>query len=468
MGEPDLESQPPKTIEEATKEKEEKEIKVEKGYGLPVWRKCIILFVVSWMTLAVTFSSTSLLPATPEIAEEFNTTPETLNITNAGVLLAMGFSSLIWGPLNNLIGRRISYNIAILILCACSAATAVSVDMKMFTAFRVLGGLTGTSFMVSGQTILADIFEPVVRGTAVGCFMAGSVSGPAIGGLIVTFSSWRNIYWLQVGMTGFGLALAIIFVPEIKQESKVSPEDKGKTTVLSALRLFNPLRIFRQWIYPNIFFSDLTCGLLATFQYSLLTSARSIFNPRFHLTTALVSGLFYLAPGAGFLIGSIIGGKLSDRTVRKYIAIRGFRLPQDRCNSGLVTLFAVLPVSALIYGWTLQEGKGGMVVPILAAFFAGWGLMGSFNCLNTYVAEAIPHKRSEVIAGKYIVQYIFSAGSSALVVPVIDAIGVGWTFTICVVFSIIGGLLTMATARWGQDMQRWAERTFRIHDKPGF
>ncbi|KAF5866674.1 hypothetical protein ETB97_010769 [Aspergillus alliaceus] len=466
MGGPDLESQTPNTIDGVTREEEEKAVKAGKGYDLPIWRKCIILFVVSWMTLAVTFSSTSLLPATPEIAEEFNTTTETLNITNAGVLLAMGFSSLIWGPMNNLIGRRISYNLAILMLCACSAATGSAVDLKMFTAFRVLGGLTGTSFMVSGQTILADIFEPVnslyhfpvVRGTAVGFFMAGSVSGPAIGpcigGLIVTFSSWRNIYWLQVGMTGLGLALSIIFVPEIKPETKEGSEDKEKMTVLSALRLFNPLRIFRQWVYPNVFFSDLTCGLLATFQYSLLTSARSIFNPRFHLTTALVSGLFYLAPGAGFLVGSIIGGKLSDRT--------------DRLNSGLITLFAVLPVSTLIYGWTLQEEKGGMVVPILGAFFAGWGLMGSFNTLNTYVAEAIPHKRSEVIAGKYIVQYIFSAASSALVVPIIDAIGVGWTFTICVVFSIIGGLLTIATARWGLDMQQWAEKTFRIREKPGF
>ncbi|KAE8354636.1 major facilitator superfamily domain-containing protein [Aspergillus coremiiformis] len=472
MGEPDLESPTATTIDGVTKEKNETAVQAEKGYGIPVWRKCIILFVVSWMALAITFSSTSLLPAAPEIAEEFGTTTETLNITNAGVLLAMGFSSLIWGPMNNLIGRRVSYNTAILMLCGCCAATGAAVDMKMFTVFRVLSGMTGMAFMVSGQTILADIFEPVVRGTAVGFFLAGTVAGPAIGpcigGLIVTFSSWRNIYWLQVGMTGFGLALAILFVPEFKDESKEHPEDEEKMTVFSALRLFNPLRIFRQWVYPNILFSDLTCGFLATFNYALLTSVRSIFNPRFHLTTALISGLFYLAPGAGFLVGSIVGGKLSDRTVRKYIARRGFRLPQDRLNSGLITLFAVLPVSALIYGWTLQEEKGGMVVPILAAFFAGWGLMGSFNTLNTYVAEAIPDKRSEVIAGKYIIQYIFSAGSSALVVPVINGIGVGWTFTICVIFSIIGGLLTMVTSRWGLDMQRWAEKTFRIHDKPGF
>ncbi|KAL4896219.1 putative MFS transporter [Aspergillus ambiguus] len=443
-----------------------------KGYDLPTWRKCIILFVVSWMTLAVTFSSTSLLPATPEIAAEFNTTAETLNITNAGVLLAMGFSSLIWGPMNNLIGRRHSYNLAILILCACSAGTAASINLHMFTAMRVLSGLTGTSFMVSGQTILADIFEPVVRGTAVGFFMTGTVCGPAIGpcigGIIVTFASWRIIYWLQLGMTGLGLALSVLFVPSIQQEGKTD-EKKPHRSVVELLLLFNPVRILRQYVYPNIFLCDLTCGLLSTFMYAVLTSARSIFNPRFHLTTALVSGLFYLAPGGGFLIGSIVGGRLSDRTVRRYIARRdGLRLPQDRLNSGLATLFGVLPIAALIYGWTLQEEKGGMVVPIISAFFGGWGLMGSFNSLNTYAAEALPHKRGEVIAGKYIIQYIFSAGSSALVLPIINRIGVGWTFTICVFFSLLGGALVLVITRWGVDMQRWAERRWNIAAKPEF
>lgn len=138
------------------------------------------------------------------------------------------------------------------------------------------------------------------------------------------------------------------------------------------------------------------------------------------------------------------------------------RLPQDRLNSGLLTLLGVLPASALIFGWTLQEEAGGMVVPIISGFFGGFGLTGSFNGLNTYnagtspplvltafqicclfsrylpaffvngnFAEVIPAKRSEVIAGKYIVQYIFAAASTAAVQPLLDAIGAGWTFTIC-------------------------------------
>lgn len=121
--------------------------------------------------------------------------------------------------------------------------------------------------------------------------------------------------------------------------------------------------------------------------YSLLTSASSIFNPRFHLTTPLVSGLFFLAPGAGFVLGGIIGGNLSDRTVRKYIRRRnGVRLPQDRLNSGLASLYGLVSAAALVYGWTLQMEVGGMAVPIVSAFFGGFGLMAPFSALNTYAA----------------------------------------------------------------------------------
>ncbi|KAJ5655837.1 Major facilitator superfamily domain general substrate transporter [Penicillium longicatenatum] len=438
----DLESQPTQVNSPHDSDAEEP-IKPQPptGYTIQFWRKCLILFIVSWMTLAVTFSSTSLLPAVPEIAEQFSTTSEILDVINAGVLIAMGFSSFIWGPITNVFGRRIAYNAAILVLCACSAGTAASINLHMFIAMRLLSGFTGTFFMVAGQTIIADIFEPVVRGTAVGFLMVGSVSGPAIGpcigGIIVTFAHWRIIYWLQFAMTALGLVLSLLFVPNLETKR----EDKPSRDLSYVLSMFNPLRIFRPMIYPNVFLSHLTCGLLATFQYAILTSARTIFNPRFNLTSPLVSGLFYLSPGIGFLVGSVVGGKLSDRAVKKWIIKRGgVRLPQDRLNSGLITLFLVLPIGTLIYSWTLEEGVGGMPVPIIAAFFAAVGLMGSFNGLNTYSAEVMPQIRSEVISGKYIVQYIFAAGATAAVDPLINAIGVGWTFTICVFFAIIGGV----------------------------
>lgn len=108
-------------------------------------------------------------------------------------------------------------------------------------------------------------------------------------------------------------------------------------------------------------------------------------NPRFHLTTPLVSGLFYLAPGAGFLIGTTLGGKWADITVKRNIIKRnGVRIAQDRLNSRILTFFLLVPIATAIYGWSLQFTVGGLAVPTVAIFFSGVGLMVAFSSLNTY------------------------------------------------------------------------------------
>jgi hypothetical protein len=67
--------------------------------GIPFWRRCVIVFVLSWVTLGSTFSSTSLLSVASEISKDLHTTPEAINLSTGGMLLAMGLSSFVWSPL---------------------------------------------------------------------------------------------------------------------------------------------------------------------------------------------------------------------------------------------------------------------------------------------------------------------------------------------------------------------------------
>ncbi|OAA59180.1 Major facilitator superfamily domain, general substrate transporter [Niveomyces insectorum RCEF 264] len=360
------------------------------GHNLPTWRKYLVLFVVSWMTLVVTFSSTSLLSATPEISAALATTSEVVDITNSGVLVAMGLSVLIWSPLSDVLGRRRIYNLAIFVNFAFSVGVALATDMGMFVAFRLLGGFTGCYFMVAGQTIITDIFEPVQRGRATGFFLVGSVAGPALGpciaGIIVAFNDWRTIFWLQSAMSGLGLILSVLLIPAIESTSAYK-NDTAKKLHSRLLSRLNPWSVFRQFKNPKVFFADLACGFLAITNYGLLACIRAVINPRFNLTTPLISGLFYIAPGIGFILGSVVGGRMSDQTVKRYMVKRdGARFPEDRLNSGTWSLLFVLPASMLLLGWSLEKRFGGLTLPIVAAFFAGVGLLSAFNSLNTFVA----------------------------------------------------------------------------------
>lgn len=69
--------------------------------AIPFWRRCLILFVLSWCCLASTFSSTSLLSVSVEIAKDLNSSTEAVNLSTAGLVLISGFGSFVWSPITD-------------------------------------------------------------------------------------------------------------------------------------------------------------------------------------------------------------------------------------------------------------------------------------------------------------------------------------------------------------------------------
>lgn len=143
------------------------------GYNASSITKCLVVFVTSFTTMTACFSSTSLFSAASNVAEEYGTTPEIINASSAGVLVMMGVSTFFWGPLVHLCGRLYAWNSCIVALLAWTLAASFSSKLSYFIAFRLLSGLQGTFFHVTGQAILAEFFPPVRRGTATGFFLCG-------------------------------------------------------------------------------------------------------------------------------------------------------------------------------------------------------------------------------------------------------------------------------------------------------
>jgi len=178
--------------------------------------------------------------------------------------------------------------------------------------------------------------------------------------------------------------------------------------------------------------------------YTLLTPIRYVLDPRFNLTTPLQAGLFYLAPGCGYFVGTIIGGRYSDVIVRRWILKRnGKRIPEDRLRAGLIPFGILLPGTVLVYGWCVDQQKGGIPVPVIAMFFNAFGQLVVFPSVNTYCTgitrvrlsltelEVMPYRSAESSGSKYFMQFMFAAAASASCLPLIKAIGVGWASTVC-------------------------------------
>ncbi|KAE8383720.1 putative MFS transporter [Aspergillus bertholletiae] len=428
----------------------------------PLWRKCMIVFSTSWITMSACFSSTLFLSTVNELTQEFDVPRRTFEIANAAVLLAFGMSSLVWTPIEKVCGRPIAYNCCIVALLVLTIIAVFLSNSAGFIAVRILSGFQGTYFHVAAQTIFADYFPPTQRGTATGFFLAGVVLGsplgPLVGAVIVTYKSWRVILWLQTAMVAFGLVLSVTFI----QHGHGKPQrPTGRRSFCRTACLFNPLHVLKWWRYPNILTTSVACGFLSWAQFSLLAVPRHVIEKRFQLHTPILSGLFYLAPTSGFVVGTILGGRLSDRTVKWWVKRRnGLRLPEDRLRSGVVSFFIVIPAAYLGFGWGIQCdecSRARLAAPIVTAFFVGVGVFDAMTGLNTYCSEALPKARRDVIASKYFIQYTFSAVASAVATSLIDAVGLGPACTIDVVFVLVSATLTASVARRGSAMQRWAE-----------
>lgn len=129
---------------------------------IPLWRKCIIIFATSWTMLTACFSSTSLISVSKEISEDLNTTNQTVILSTAGLILAMGMSTLVWSSIatvssipginvrevltdmDQIVGRRVAYLACITVLFGLTVCTAVAPTIVIFVIMRILSGLQGT------------------------------------------------------------------------------------------------------------------------------------------------------------------------------------------------------------------------------------------------------------------------------------------------------------------------------------
>lgn len=301
----------------------------------------------------------------------------------------------------------------------------------------------------------SDMFRATERATALGWFLSGTLIGPAfgpfLGGIIVTYASWRVIFWLQTGLAGVAAVGSYFLLPETIYHKKIDDlvgyNGMEKAKILWGM--INPWRVVRLYEYPNLFLAGLASASLLWNMYSILAPIQYILNPRFHLTTPLQGGLFYLAPGCGYLMGTFLGGRYADFVVRKYMKKRGERIPEDRLKSAL-PFMAFISACVLVYGWALEYEVGGIPLVVIVLFLQGFAQLFCFPSLNTYCLDVMPGRSGEVVAGNYVIRYLFACASTAAVLPAVNAIGVGWFSTISVFVMLIGTLSTLATIIWGK------------------
>jgi EmrB/QacA subfamily drug resistance transporter len=136
-----------------------------------------------------------------------------------GYALTFASFMLVAGMLGDILGRKRIMLAGVAIFCAGSVVAALAGNADWLIAGRVIMGVGAAASEPGTLSIIRHVYpDRETRADALGIWAAVSglalALGPVIGGALVGFSSWRAIFWFNLGFGLVAFVLAAVWVPE--------------------------------------------------------------------------------------------------------------------------------------------------------------------------------------------------------------------------------------------------------------
>jgi len=139
-------------------------------------------------------------------------------------LLAQTVTIPIYGKLADMKGRKPVLLWGIIVFLLGSATSGFAWNMLALIIFRGLQGLGAGSIMASVNTLAADLYDIRERARVQGWLSSvwgiAAIVGPAMGGALVEYASWRWIFFINLPIGLLALFLLIVFLHEQKPARK--------------------------------------------------------------------------------------------------------------------------------------------------------------------------------------------------------------------------------------------------------
>ncbi|KAB8596114.1 hypothetical protein FH972_025823 [Carpinus fangiana] len=258
----------------------------------------LIMLALGMAVFLAAIDITIITTALPTISEHFHSTAGYTWIGSA-YLLAVAASTMLWGKISDIFGRKPVLLIANMIFFVGSLIAALSINIGMLITARAIQGLGGGGLVVLVNICIGDLFSPRRRGAYYGIiggvWAIASSLGPILGGAFTQKVSWRWCFYINLPLDGMAFIIIFFFL-DLKTP---------KTPILEGVKMID-------WVGAG-----LVVGGTLMFLFGI-SYGGSYYLPLYFQAslgaTPLLSGVYLLATSVSLSVGSLGTGFFIRKT----------------------------------------------------------------------------------------------------------------------------------------------------------
>jgi EmrB/QacA subfamily drug resistance transporter len=181
-------------------------------------------WVVATALFMEQLDSTIVNTAVPAMAASLGVEPLSLKAVVASYIVSLAVGIPISGWIADRFGTRRVFSTAVAIFTLASIACGLSVNVTMLVAARILQGLGAALMTPVGRLAIVRTFAKsellVAMNFVIIPALIGPLLGPTVGGLIVHWVSWREIFFVNVPMGIAALVIIHRYMPDYHGEGR--------------------------------------------------------------------------------------------------------------------------------------------------------------------------------------------------------------------------------------------------------
>jgi MFS family permease len=332
--------------------------------------------------------------------------------------------------------------------------------------------------------------------------MIGQAIGPVIGGALNSRWGFKSIFWFLFVLSLFVLVMLLIFLPETQRRIVgngsiplagfhkpwiylVQPPKKWAVssrpqmaqpkTPMSFKKIITPLT----YVLEKDIFVLLFWGALAYTAWSMVTaSTTTVLLHSFPKLNQWQVGLCFLPNGLGCVVGSIVTGRLMDRTFKhvetQYKEEHGLGdvnvkankdFPIERARLPLMPYFSVAFIVAMaLYGpsYEFNDLRRNFAPNLIASlglqFLVAFTATAVFNINSVLMVDYFPDGPASATATNNLFRCLLGAAGVSAIEPLIGAVRTRNAFLILAGVMVVFSPLVWIQWKWGETWRREREQ----------